>query len=71
MMNIYVKMEMIKHRVLHFQKWALNSHNRKLLNYRTEENSSVGKLVIFKLRQECQTSWVQSSGSHYRKLLNY
>ena len=44
MMDIYVKME-----IFVIGKWALNSPNRKLLNYRTEENSSVGKLVIFKL----------------------
>ena len=46
-----MKMEMIANGFLHFhyRKWALNYQNRKLLNYRTEENSSVGKLVIFKL----------------------
>ena len=51
MMDINVKMEMIVNRFLHFiiGKWALNYPNRKLLNYQTEENSSVGKLVIFKL----------------------
>ena len=51
MMDIYVKMEMIETGFFIFiiGKWALNSPNRKLLNYRTEENSSVGKLVIFKL----------------------
>ena len=49
MMDIYAKIEMIIKRVLHFiiRKWALNSRKRKLLNYRTEENSSVGKLDIF------------------------
>ena len=49
MMDIYAKMEMIIKRVLHFhhKKRALNSRKRKLLNYRTEENSSVGKLDIF------------------------
>ena len=51
MMDIYVKIEMIANGffILIIGKWALNSPNRKLLNYRTEENSSVGKLVIFKL----------------------
>ena len=50
MMDIYVKMEMIA-KYLHFiiGKWALNSPNRKLLNYGTEEYSSVGKMVIFKV----------------------
>ena len=53
-MDIYVKMEMITNRQLAFfisiiGKWALNSRNRKLLNYRTKENASVGKFVIFKL----------------------
>ena len=47
MMDIYVKMEMIANGFLHFHN--LNSPKRKLLNNRTEENSSVGKLVIFKL----------------------
>ena len=47
MMDIYVKMEMIA--IIIIEKWALNCPNRKLLNYRTEENSSVGKLVISKL----------------------
>ena len=44
MMDIYVKMEMIANGFLHFiiGTWALNYQNRKLLNYRTEENSSVG-----------------------------
>ena len=49
-MAIYVKMEMITdYFIFIIGKWALNSRIRKLLNYRTEENSSVGKLVIFKL----------------------
>ena len=30
--------------------------------------SSILKLVIFKLLQECQTSWALSSGRHYRNL---
>ena len=47
MMDLYVKMEMITNFII--GKWALNAHNWKLLSYRTEENSSVGKLVIFKL----------------------
>ena len=73
MMDIYVKMEMITNRVLHFhnRKVSFYFRNRKLLNYLMEENSSVGILPIFKLRLECRTSWAQSSGSHYRKLLNY
>ena len=51
MIDINVKLEMIKTGFFIFiiGKWALNSRNRKLLNYRMEENSSVGKLVIFKL----------------------
>ena len=50
MMAIYVKMEMItEFFIFIIGKWALNSRKRKLLNYRTEENSSVGKSVIFKL----------------------
>ena len=51
MMDIYVKMEMITNRVLHFnyRKVGFNFRNRKLLNFRMEEISSVGKLVIFKL----------------------
>ena len=50
MMDIYVKMEMITNRVLHFhyRKVGFYFRNRKLLNIRMEENSSVGKLVIFK-----------------------
>ena len=46
-----MKMEMIANGFLHFHYRKVGSHyqNRKLLNYRTEENSSVGKLVIFKL----------------------
>ena len=73
MIVIYVNMEMITNRVLHFHYKKVGFHfcNRKLLNYRMEENSSVGILAIFKLQLECQTSWAQSSGSHYRKLLNY
>ena len=47
MMDIYVKMEMITNLII--GKWALNACNRKLLSYRTEENSSVGNLVILKL----------------------
>ena len=47
MMDIYVKMEMITNFII--GKWALNAGNRKLLSYRMEENSSVGKLVVFKL----------------------
>ena len=51
MMDIYVKMEMITNRVLHFhyRKVGFYFSNRKLLNYRMEENSSVGILAIFKL----------------------
>ena len=52
MMDIYVEMEMIKKTgffIFIIGKWALSSRNRILLNYRMEENSSVGKLVIFKL----------------------
>ena len=46
----YVKMEMVtEFFIFIIGKWALNSGNRNLLNYRTEENSSVGNLVIFKL----------------------
>ena len=45
MMDIYVKM--ITNFII--GKWALNARNRKLLSYRTEENSSVGNLVILKL----------------------
>ena len=49
MMDIYVKMELITgFFIFIIGKWAHNSRNRKLLNYQTEENSSVGKLVIFK-----------------------
>ena len=48
MMVIYVKME-TGFFIFIIGKWALNSQNRKLMNYRMEENSSVGKLVIFKL----------------------
>ena len=47
MMDIYVQMEMITNFTI--GKWALNARNRKLLRNRMEENSSVGKLVIFKL----------------------
>ena len=63
MMDIYVKMEMITNRILHFHYWKVGFYfcNRKLLNYGMEENSSVGILAIFKLRLECQTSWAQSS----------
>ena len=48
MMDTYAKMEMIINRVLHLiiGKWAHNSRKRKLLDYRTEENSSVGELDI-------------------------
>ena len=51
MMDIYVNMEMITNRVLHFhyRKVGFKIRNRKLLNFQMEENSSVGKLVIFKL----------------------
>ena len=51
MMDIYVKMEMITNRVLHFhyRKVGFYFRNSKLLNYRMEENSSVGILAIFKL----------------------
>ena len=51
MMDIYVKMEMITNRVLHFHygKVGFYIRNRKLLNYRMEENSSAGILAIFKL----------------------
>ena len=51
MMVIYVNMEMITNRVLHFyyKKVGFYFRNRKLLNYRMEENSSVGILAIFKL----------------------
>ena len=51
MIDIYVMMEMITNRVLHFhyRKVGFNFRNRKLLNYRMEENSSVGILAIFKL----------------------
>ena len=49
MMDIYVKMEMITKFNFIIGKWALNARNRKLLSYRMEENSSVEKLVIFKL----------------------
>ena len=50
-MDIYVKMEMITNWVLHFhyRKVGFYFHNRNLLNYRMEENSSVGILAIFKL----------------------
>ena len=48
---IYVTMEVITNRVLHFyyRKVGFYFRNRKLLNYRMEENSSVGILAIFKL----------------------
>ena len=48
MMDIYAKMEMIINRVLHFHYKKMGSYarKRKLLNYRMEENSSVGKLDI-------------------------
>ena len=51
MMDIYVKMEMITNRVLHFHYRTVDFYfrNRKLLNYRMEENSSVGILAIYKL----------------------
>ena len=51
MMVIYVNMEMITNRVLHFhyKKVGFYFRNRELLNYRMEENSSVGILAIFKL----------------------
>ena len=51
MMDIYIKMEMITNRVLHFhyRKVGFCFCNRKLSNYRIEENSSVGKFEIFKL----------------------
>ena len=51
MMVIYVNMEMITNRVHHFQykKVGFYFRNRKLLNYRMEENSSVAILAIFKL----------------------
>ena len=51
MMDIYVKIEIITNRVLHFHYRTVGFYfcNRKLLNYQMEENSSVGKLVIFKL----------------------
>ena len=49
MMDIYAKMEMIIKGFFIFiiRKWALNSRKRKLLNYRTEEKTSVGKMDIF------------------------
>ena len=51
MMDIYDKIDMIANGFLYFDYRKVGSYspNRKLLNYRTEENSSVGKLVIFKL----------------------
>ena len=51
MMDIYVMMEMITNKVLHFhlRKVGFYFRNRKLLNYQMEENSSVGILAIFKL----------------------
>ena len=49
MMDSSVKMEMITNRVLHFhyRKVGFYFHNRKLLNYRMEENSTVGILENF------------------------
>ena len=51
MMVTYFNMEMITNMVLHFhyKKVGFYFRNRKLLNYRMEENSSVGILAIFKL----------------------
>ena len=51
MIDIHVMMEMITNRVLHFhyRKVGFYFRNWKLLNYRMEENSSVGILAIFKL----------------------
>ena len=51
MIDIYDSMEMITNRVFHFhyRKVGFYFLNRKLLNYRMEENSSVGILAIFKL----------------------
>ena len=64
MMVIYVNMEMITNMVLHFhyKKVGFYFRNRKLLN------NGWRKIPLL---EYWQISWAQSSGSHYRKLLNY